>query len=168
LVARRVTGGSSANGIGWALLCLSIPVGLLLLKEPAVLVWRAGRERRWPSAADVLGALIQSLVELLDTVLASIANTATFIRLAAFALSHAGLFLATFSIANAVKEAGGGGAAMVAVHIIGNVVIIALEGMIVSIQILRLEYYEFFSRFYSGGGEEYRPLRFAPPATARH
>ncbi|HVM96280.1 MAG TPA: V-type ATPase 116kDa subunit family protein, partial [Candidatus Acidoferrales bacterium] len=105
--------------------------------------------------------------ELLDTVLASVSNTATFIRLAAFALSHAGLFMATFSIAAAVKQAGGGFIAMAAVHIVGNVVIIALEGMIVSIQILRLEYYEFFSRFYSGGGEEYRPLRFAPTGTAR-
>ncbi len=161
ILARRVTGGAS-NGLGTAILWLSVPLGLLLLKEPITVCLHAFRNRQMPVLSDLLGAFIQSLIELLDSVLAGIANTATFIRLAAFALSHAGLFLAVFSIADTVQRAGGGFLAIAVIHVIGNIVIIALEGIIVSIQILRLEYYEFFSRFYSGGGEEYRPLRFTP------
>ena len=70
-------------------------------------------------------------------------------------------------MADAVSHAGGGTVGVVLVVAVGNVVIIALEGLIVSIQSIRLEYYEFFSKFYSGGGEEYRPLRFASAQSAR-
>ena len=109
----------------------------------------------------MFASLVESVVEVLDTVISSISNTATFIRLAAFALSHAGLFMATFSVADAVSHTAGGTIGAVLVIVLGNVVIIALEGLIVSIQSIRLEYYEFFSKFYSGGGEEYRPLHIA-------
>ena len=51
-----------------------------------------------------------------------------------------------------------GSAGSIIVGIIGNIIVIALEGLIVAIQVLRLEYYELFSRFYSGDGKEYIPL----------
>ena len=51
------------------------------------------------------------------------------------------------------------GAGNLAIAIFGNVLVIALEGLIVGIQVLRLEYYELFSRFYSGNGKEYKPIR---------
>jgi V/A-type H+-transporting ATPase subunit I len=44
------------------------------------------------------------------------------------------------------------------VVIFGNLFIIGFEGMIVSIQTLRLEYYEFFSKFFSGSGTKHRPF----------
>ena len=44
------------------------------------------------------------------------------------------------------------------ITIIGNVIVIVLEGLIVGIQVLRLEYYELFSRFYSGNGREYKSI----------
>ena len=43
--------------------------------------------------------------------------------------------------------------------ILGNVLVIALEGLLTGIQALRLEYYEMFSRFYEGGGTAYKPIR---------
>jgi len=33
------------------------------------------------------------------------------------------------------------------------------EGLIVGIQVLRLEYYEMFSRFYKGTGRKFEPFR---------
>jgi V/A-type H+-transporting ATPase subunit I len=73
---------------------------------------------------------------------------------AAFSLNHVAQFLAVFTIANMMGTAG---------HwltvIIGNVFVLVLEGAIVAIQILRLEYYEGFSRFFSGDGREFRPLK---------
>ena len=50
--------------------------------------------------------------------------------------------------------------------IFGNLFILVLEGAIVTIQALRLEYYEGFSRFYSGDGLEFRPLRLETGSTA--
>ena len=169
LLIRQLTGGPGSVTAGTAMLWLSIPIGLILLKEPVRTLLQAAREHRWPGASDFIALTVESLVEVLDTVVSGISNTATFIRLAAFALSHAGLFLATFSVADAVARSDGAtgtiGAALVI--IVGNVVIIALEGLIVAIQSVRLEYYEFFSKFYSGGGEEYRPLRFGATQSIR-
>jgi V/A-type H+-transporting ATPase subunit I len=165
LCMRRLTAGAEAVTLGRAILWLAVPMALMLLKEPARALWRGLQTGIWPDGTEVFTLAVESLVEVLDTVVSSISNTATFIRLAAFALSHAGLFLATFSVADVVSRSGAGTIGAALVILIGNAVIIALEGLIVAIQSVRLEYYEFFSKFYSGGGEAYRPLRFAsaPP-----
>ena len=168
LVIRQVTGGPGSVTLGTAVMWLSVPIGLILIKEPVRALVKGMRDQHRPEAGEIISVAVESVVEVLDTVVSAISNTATFIRLAAFALSHAGLFLATFSVADAVAHSGGTagtiGAAMVLV--IGNIVIIALEGLIVAIQSVRLEYYEFFSKFYSAGGEEYRPLRLGAAQSA--
>ncbi len=51
------------------------------------------------------------------------------------------------------------GAGNILIAILGNIVVIVLEGLIVAIQVLRLEYYELFSRFYQGDGRPYKPLK---------
>ncbi len=45
------------------------------------------------------------------------------------------------------------------VIVLGNIFVCGLEGLIVGIQVLRLEYYEMFSRFYRGTGREFKPYR---------
>jgi V/A-type H+/Na+-transporting ATPase subunit I len=169
LLIRHVTGGPGTVTAGTALLWLGVPIGLIFLKEPARAFFKGVREHQWPGASDVVALAVESVVEVLDTVVSAISNTATFIRLAAFALSHAALFLATFSIADAVARSGGvaGSIGAALILVTGNIVIIALEGLIVAIQSVRLEYYEFFSKFYSSGGEAYRPLRFGAAQSAR-
>jgi V/A-type H+/Na+-transporting ATPase subunit I len=167
LLARRVVAGPEAVTLGGALLWLALPLALILLKEPVRAFWKGARGGQWPELGELFAVLVQSLVEVVDTMVSAVSNTATFIRLAAFALSHAGLFLATFSVADAVAHSGAGAWGAGLVIVFGNVVIIGLEGLIVSIQSVRLEYYEFFSKFYSGGGEEYRPLRFASSESGR-
>ena len=169
LAVRAYVGGPTAVTLGTALLWLAPPLGLILLKEPVRAVRAARRDGRRLTASDVFALAVESLVEVLDTVVSTLSNTATFIRLAAFALSHAGLFLATFSVADAVAASGGmaGTLGALCVLVVGNLVIIALEGLIVAIQSVRLEYYEFFSKFYTGDGLEYRPLRFHTAAPVR-
>jgi V/A-type H+-transporting ATPase subunit I len=168
LLIRHLTATPGSVSAGGIIVWLAVPIGLILLKEPVRAVVRGVRTREWPNVSDALAIAVESCVEVLDTVISAISNTATFIRLAAFALSHAGLFLATFSVADAIAAADGvaGTIGSVAVLVAGNVIIIALEGMIVAIQSVRLEYYEFFSKFYSGGGEPYRPLRLPAPRPA--
>ncbi len=102
--------------------------------------------------------LLEGIIEVVDGTIRFVANTISFIRIAAFALAHAGLFIAVFSLADTLNRMGGGGVVYWLTIVVGNVIIILLEGLVVSIQIVRLEYYEFMSKFFHGGGEAFKPL----------
>jgi V/A-type H+-transporting ATPase subunit I len=122
-------------------------------------------QRLWlappPAAAVTEGAgvrLLEGVIEVVDGTIRYAANTISFVRIAAFALAHAGLFIAVFSLADTLNRMGGGGVVYWLTIVAGNVVIILLEGLVVSIQIVRLEYYEFMSKFFHGGGEPFKPL----------
>ena len=82
-------------------------------------------------------------------------NTLSFIRVGAFALNHVGLFVAFSAMASMTKS----GVASVLILILGNIIIICLEGLIVFIQGLRLQYYELFSKYYEGGGIDFDPVQ---------
>jgi V/A-type H+-transporting ATPase subunit I len=106
--------------------------------------------------------LAESVVGAFEGVLSYFANTVSFIRLAAYAMSHAALLLAAFLMAAELRHAGPIGAVLgVGIIILGNLVALVLEGIIVSVQALRLEYYEFFGKFFSGAGEPFKPFQFA-------
>ena len=90
--------------------------------------------------------------------LSFISNTASFVRLAAFAMNHAGLSLAVYMLADMIRAAPLGRISSIIIVLAGNILIVALEGLIVFIQTLRLEYYEFFSKFFQGGGREFTPV----------
>lgn len=98
--------------------------------------------------------LLITVIETMETATNLFANTLSFLRVAAFSLNHVALALAVFTLADGMSTAG---------HwltvLLGNVVIIVLEGGIVAIQALRLMYYEGFSRFFSGNGLEFSPLQ---------
>ncbi len=167
LFLRWLLAGPEAVPMRSMALWLSVPLLLVLFKNPVRVAWQALHGAARPGAAEIFSLAIESVVELIDTVVAAISNTATFVRLAAFALAHAGLLLATLGVAEAVAMSGAGTPGAVLVVLAGNLVVVALEGVIVAVQGVRLEYYEFFSRFYGGGGEEYRPLRVGAPQAAR-
>jgi V/A-type H+-transporting ATPase subunit I len=111
-------------------------------------------------------AITESLVGAFEAMLSFLANTISFVRLAAYAMSHAALLLAAFMMADAVKHLPVAGTILsVTVIILGNLVAIALEGVIASVQALRLEYYEFFSKFFSGGGRPFNPFHLQTTTT---
>jgi V/A-type H+-transporting ATPase subunit I len=99
---------------------------------------------------------------MLETVSGYVSNTVSFLRVGAFALSHAVLSYIVFRFTEELAHSGGiaGSASAVVVFIFGNLVIIVLEGMIVAIQVIRLQYYEFFSKFFTDTGVEFSPFRF--------
>lgn len=101
---------------------------------------------------------MEALIEIGDTIIGFLSNTVSFIRISAFALAHAGLFFAVFALAHTLQTIKWGLFWYWLIVIIGNICIIAIEGLVVSIQTIRLEYYEFFSKFFKGGGELYSPL----------
>jgi V/A-type H+/Na+-transporting ATPase subunit I len=113
---------------------------------------------KWYEAKAALGErILMTAIETLETGINLFSNTLSFMRVAAFSLNHVALALAIFTLASGLGTAG---------HwltiVLGNIVIIGLEGGIVAIQALRLMYYEGFSRFFSGDGTEFMPLRLLP------
>jgi V/A-type H+/Na+-transporting ATPase subunit I len=99
-------------------------------------------------------SFMEGMIDVLEILMLYLANTVSFIRIAAFSLAHAGLFLSIFELARLVK----GSAGNIAVFVVGNIVVIMLEGLVVSIQSIRLNYYEFFSKFFMTGKRAYKPL----------
>ncbi len=94
--------------------------------------------------------------ETFDRLIAFFSNTLSFIRLGAFAMNHAGLFLAFYTMAKMSSNPASSFLSL----LFGNLLLIFLEGLVVFIQSLRLEFYEFFSKFYSGDGREFKPAGY--------
>ena len=123
-----------------------IPLILILFKEKLENLIKKDKN-------NVKVPVVEKIFELIEMLLSMASNTISFVRLAAFAINHVGLCMAVYILADMFSGAGS-----IAVAIIGNIIVIALEGLIVAIQVLRLEYYELFSRFYTGDGKEYIPI----------
>jgi len=155
-----ITGKFLAN-FGYLFMILFLPLVGIFLKEPLFNLYnRVIYKSKHPIFPKNMGIyLMESLIEVGDTVIGFLSNTVSFIRVSAFALAHAGLFLAVFALANILQSLKGGIFWYWLIMLIGNIGIIGIEGLVVSIQIIRLEYYEFFSKFFKGGGEIYKPVR---------
>ncbi|MGD8628821.1 MAG: V-type ATPase 116kDa subunit family protein [bacterium] len=130
------------------------PLAVFTLRGP-LLKMMGKKKRNFPDGLATY--VMESVVEVMEILMGYLANTISFIRVAAFGLAHAGLFVAVFSLARVVSAKPGGVFFSWLVLILGNVVIILLEGLVVTIQALRLEYYEFFGKFFKGLGSKYEP-----------
>ena len=123
-------------------------LGILFIKPFIESIFRRGKE-------SIINSLTKSTIDLLEIIMGYLSNTISFIRIAAFSLAHTGLFIAIFELSRIV-----GGILSMPIIILGNILIIGLEGLVVTIQALRLNYYEFFSKFFIGGKKIYEPLKY--------
>ena len=127
--------------------------------------WPSGRSvSAWrspacsPQAGGGAAGTMQAAVELVDTVVRLASNLVSFARLAAFGLTHAALGMVVWEATRALWAGGAAGAAAaVLVFVLGNVVTFSLEALVAGVQALRLEYYELFSRVFTGEGRPFRP-----------
>lgn len=101
-----------------------------------------------------LAAAGTALTELVESMLQILVNTLSFVRVGAFALAHAGLSLAVVGVAEAPQSLVG----KALILVLGNALIIGLEGLIVGIQTTRLVLFEFFVRFLHAEGRPFRPI----------
>jgi V/A-type H+-transporting ATPase subunit I len=151
--------GISIPGGIWLLVGLiGLSAGLLFLSEPLAELFSTGRlrpEEGWGQY------VVQAFFELFEAIISYGSNSLSFVRLGAFAVAHAGLSLVIFSLSDLAS----GGVRWIIV-IVGTAIIIGLEGLIVGIQALRLEYYEFFGKFFGGAGAPFTPFRL-PQANER-
>jgi V/A-type H+/Na+-transporting ATPase subunit I len=106
-----------------------------------------GRRPRWADH------LLTGFFELFEAVIAYLSNSLSFVRLGAFAVAHEGLSGMVLRYAT--------GSTGWVTFLLGTALIVGFEGLIVGIQAMRLQYYEFFGRFFQGRGQPFRPLSFA-------
>ncbi len=130
------------------LIMFLLPLILLFFKEPII----AHIEKRSFKTASATMFIVEGLFELFEILLSYFSNTLSFVRIGAFAISHASMMQVVLMLSGAET----GNINWFGI-IIGNIFVIGLEGLIVGIQVLRLEYYEIFSRFYKGNGREFKP-----------
>jgi V/A-type H+-transporting ATPase subunit I len=142
--------GKMDVGLGLPMGIMAVLLLLMVFKQPLSGLL-TGHRLYDDSAGDYY---VEAGFGILETVLSVASNVISFIRVGAFALNHVGLYIAFATMAEMLDSRAGS----ILVLVIGNIIIIGLEGLIVFIQSLRLEYYELFSKYYSGYGVEYRPI----------
>jgi V/A-type H+-transporting ATPase subunit I len=142
------------------IVCISIPLVLLFWGEP---LYRLFSRERPLFPEGIFSFIMEGFVEVMETVSYFISNSVSFLRVGAFALSHAVLSLIIFTLVDLLESVPGGIIFQIFVLLAGNVLIIVLEGLIVSIQVIRLQYYEFFSKFFTESGEAFKPFELNTP-----
>ncbi len=151
-------GGTMAQGVNvvslpYVLGLMVLPAVLIFFKEPlGKLLSRAPdwKPKKWGEY------MVQNGFELFEIMLSYVTNTMSFLRVGAYVLVHAGMMMVVFTIAQIMP---GGVVGYTLMAVFGNVFVIALEGLLVGIQVLRLNFYELFSRFFEGQGRPFAPIR---------
>ncbi len=141
---------------GWVLfLLIGLPALLLFIKEPYHhLKHSHGTGDKKISVIDVLNFLMQWIVELLEIFSGYLSNTLSFMRVAGLGIAHVCLMISFFTLAGMTSNI----VFKVLILLLGNVLVIGLEGLSAGIQALRLNYYEFFSKFFHGTGKLHTPI----------
>ncbi len=99
-------------------------------------------------------------METFETILSVLSNVASYVRLLALALIHIALMISIEAMISLINT----GFIfwdqffIVIGLILGNIVVILLEGLLVFINALRLNFYEFFFKFYQGTGIDFFPF----------
>ena len=149
VVVLFMTGHSLPAGIVLVVM-FAVPLLVIACKEP--LTNKLNKKKELIEGGKGMFA-VQAFFEMFEVLLSYFSNTLSFVRIGAFAVSHAAMMQVVMMLAGAEN----GQAPNVIVVIVGNLVVMGMEGLIVGIQVLRLQYYEFFSRFYKGDGRKFEP-----------
>ncbi|NLB21024.1 MAG: V-type ATP synthase subunit I [Clostridium sp.] len=126
-----------------------LPLVLIFLKE--AIERKVHNEKMFPNGFG--GFFTEAFFELFEIVLSFITNTMSYLRVAGFVLTHAGMMLVVFTLMD-MSSSGGP-----IIFVLGNLFVMGLEILIVGIQVLRLEFYEMFSRYYQGDGVSFKSLK---------
>ncbi len=150
----KFMGGEAFAVIPSAWITWPLVVGFLILYFKEILIGLVERRPDWKpeSWGDYL---LANLFELIEYVLSYFSNTVSFLRVGAFVLVHAGMMLVVYSMAPAA------GFGRILVLVLGNLLIMGIEGVLTYIQVLRLGFYEMFSRFYQGDGQPFHAFRLS-------
>lgn len=135
----------------WPLIVL--PIALIWLGEPLGKLL-AGDPNWKPESWGMY--IVEGFFDIFESAISYMSNTMSFLRVGAFAISHAGMMMVVTMLSEGAAATGS-----VVIMILGNIFVAGLEAALSSIQIIRLEFYEIFGRFYVGGGREFTPVTAA-------
>lgn len=139
------------NASAIAIPAIIVSLVLIFFSEPLIRIFE--RKKPLEEGQTVADFAMQTFFELFETALSYVTNTMSFLRVGAFILVHAGMMKVVFTLAEMSS-----GVPYVLILIFGNALVMCLEALLVGIQVLRLEFYEMFSRFFKGEGEPYMPV----------
>lgn len=147
--------GKSFTNTAYVILLIVIPLVCIFCRVPFSI---AVKYKKWQLSEDegeggIGNFIVENFFEMFEFLLSYVSNTLSFLRVGGFVLCHAGMMLVVMTIMEMFA-----GAAQPIVAVVGNLFVMAMEGMIVAIQIIRLEFYEVFSRFYDGDGIPFEPV----------
>ena len=134
-----------------AIIVIAVAMVVIMFKEPIIHLING---KKWNREAGIAEFVMQSFFEMFEAILSYVTNTVSFLRVGAFVLVHNGMMMVFFTLAEMMPN----NVAYAIVIIFGNILVLVLEGLLVGIQSLRLEFYEMFSRFYSGEGKPFEPV----------
>ncbi|MCL2361385.1 MAG: hypothetical protein FWC73_06190 [Defluviitaleaceae bacterium] len=126
-----------------------LPLVLVALKHPIKRLIE-----KEPSTETPGMFIFNTIIGLFETLLSYATNTISFVRVGAFAISHAGMMHVVLQLSQTAA-----GSRNLVVLLLGNIIVMVIEGLLIGIQVLRLDFYEIFSRFYTGGGRGFTPSR---------
>ncbi len=139
-----------SNNPFYSFIFLIVPILGIMFKEILVKLVEKRKDWKPQSWGDYLS---QSFFELFEVILSYVTNTMSFLRVGSFVLVHAGMMMVVFTIAQMFGNVG-----YVITVIVGNLFVIGLEALLAGIQVLRLEFYEMFSKFFEGQGRPFSPV----------
>lgn len=154
-----IVGFGGQLALGWSLIStpyvlglIVLPLLLIFLREPLGKLVAGDKDwapEKWGEFA------VQNFFEVFEILLTYLSNTMSFMRVGAFVLIHAGMMLAVFTLAGLFGPVG-----YTVTVVLGNLLVMVMEALLVAIQVMRLEFYELFSRYYTGEGRPFTPLTF--------
>lgn len=141
------------------IICLiALPLVLIFFKHPLSNLVMGVKSTEKVSVGNFI---IENFIELFEAALSFLSNTMSYLRIGGFVLSHAGMMLVVAQLAGTNTPGTEITVSTVIVYIIGNLIVMGIEGLLVGIQVLRLEFYEIFNRFYDGSGQSFRPIEIS-------
>lgn len=130
----------------YIVLVIVVPLLVIFFQDPLTILVTGKKGEKF--------SMVENTFEFIEILLSFVTNTISFVRVGAFALNHAGMISVVFVISRMFSTAG----SWITI-VLGNILVMVLEGLVVGIQVLRLEFFEMFSRYYTGGGREFRPTK---------
>ena len=135
---------------------------LIVIKGPIGAVINARNGKKEGIGRIIIDTVMDFLVEVLEIFSGLLSNTLSFMRVAGLGIAHASLMSAFYQIA----DMPGNIVLQILIMLIGNVLVIVLEGLSAGIQSLRLNYYEFFTKYFTGHGMAFEPVGLKSKAVA--
>lgn len=146
-----MTGVANLFTTPYVLCLIVLPLVVMFFREPLGYLVKGEKFHLEGGIGDFIAS---NFFEVFEFMLGYATNTLSFVRIGGFVFSHAGMM----SVVMLLSETAAKGVSPIII-IIGNIFVMGMEGLIVGIQVLRLEFYEIFSRFYDGSGQPFEPVK---------